>query len=139
MDGTCNVRCVPRFRRPFHLSNHNWGSCMDDDKRANRNHTTPVSSETRSSPWLTVTEAADRARCGVRLIYREVRASRLRAARVGGRRELRIRAEWIDRWLDVHTTPQEIDSMTLRADMTADMTNDPIPGHTADPRSRKPM
>ena len=81
---------------------------MDDDKRSNGNQTTPGSFETKSSPWLTVTEAADRARCGVRLIYREVRASRLRAARVGGRRELRIRAEWIDTWLDAYTTPQEI-------------------------------
>jgi hypothetical protein len=34
-----------------------------------------------SSPWLTVSEAADRARCGVKLIYREVRAKRLRAAK----------------------------------------------------------
>jgi excisionase family DNA binding protein len=57
---------------------------------------------------LTVREAADRARCGAKLIYREVQASRLRAARVGGRRELRLRAEWIDVWLDAHATPQEI-------------------------------
>jgi hypothetical protein len=33
----------------------------------------------------------------------------LRAARVGGRRELRMRAEGIDTWLDAHATPQEID------------------------------
>ena len=39
-----------------------------------------------SSPWLTVSEAAARARCGVKLIYREVTAKRLQAARVGGRR-----------------------------------------------------
>jgi hypothetical protein len=30
------------------------------------------------------------------------------AARLGGRRELRLRAEWIDAWLDAHTTPQEL-------------------------------
>jgi excisionase family DNA binding protein len=52
-----------------------------------------------SSPWITVGEAATRARCGVKLIYREVRAGRLQAVRVGGRRELRLRAEWIDTWL----------------------------------------
>ena len=51
------------------------------------------------SPWLTVGEAAARARCGAKLIYREVTAERLQAARVGGRRELRFRAEWIDDWL----------------------------------------
>jgi excisionase family DNA binding protein len=60
------------------------------------------------SPWLTVTEAADRARCGVKLIYREVRGRRLRAARVGGRRELRLRAEWVDEWLLKASTPVEI-------------------------------
>ena len=51
------------------------------------------------SPWLTVGEAAARARCGRKLIYREVTAQRLQAAKVGGRRELRFRAEWIDDWL----------------------------------------
>ncbi len=51
------------------------------------------------SPWLTVDEAAQRARCGVKTIYREVRAGRLRAARVGGRRELRLLSAWVDEWL----------------------------------------
>jgi excisionase family DNA binding protein len=51
------------------------------------------------SPWLTVEEAADRARCGVKTIYREVRAGRLKAARVGGRRELRLLSGWVDEWL----------------------------------------
>jgi excisionase family DNA binding protein len=51
------------------------------------------------SPWITVHEAAKRARCGSKLVYREVRAGRLRAVRVGGRRELRLRSEWIDAWL----------------------------------------
>ncbi len=54
------------------------------------------------SPWLTVKEAAARARCGTKLIYREVTAERLQAARVGGRRELRLRADWIDDWLLTH-------------------------------------
>jgi len=83
---------------------------MDEVKRSNGSQpiTSLGSGERHSSPWLTVTEAADRARCGVRLIYREVRARRLRAARVGGRHELRLRAEWIDTWLDAYTTPQEI-------------------------------
>ena len=52
-----------------------------------------------SSPWFTAEEAAERARCGVKVIYREVRAGRLRAARIGGRRELRFLPEWIDEWL----------------------------------------
>ncbi len=56
--------------------------------------------ERPGTPWITVDEAASRARCGIKLIYREVRAGRLKAVRVGGRRELRLRPEWIDRWLD---------------------------------------
>jgi excisionase family DNA binding protein len=55
----------------------------------------------RPSPWLTVRDAAAYARCGTRLLYREVRAGRLRAARVGGRRDLRILTEWLDAWLIV--------------------------------------
>jgi excisionase family DNA binding protein len=54
---------------------------------------------TTQSPWLTVEEAGERARCGVKTIYREVRAGRLKAARVGGRRELRLLSAWVDEWL----------------------------------------
>ena len=60
------------------------------------------------SPWLTVKEAADRARCGPKLIYREVKARRLKAARLGGRRELRFLAEWIDEWLTTSCTIEPI-------------------------------
>ena len=69
---------------------------MDDEKAGSR------------SPWLTVKEAADRARCGPKLIYREVKARRLKAARLGGRRELRFLAEWIDEWLTTSCTIEPI-------------------------------
>lgn len=59
------------------------------------------------SPWLMPGEAARRARCGVKIIYREVRAGRLRAARIGGRRELRLKPEWVDEWLVTTTAPTE--------------------------------
>jgi len=49
--------------------------------------------------WLKVREAADRARCGPKTIYRAVRSGQLRAARIGGRRELRFLDNWIDDWL----------------------------------------
>jgi excisionase family DNA binding protein len=65
-----------------------------------RRRKTMIESTTSPSPWLTVAEAAQRARCGVKTVYREVRAGRLRAARIGGRRELRLRPEWVDAWLD---------------------------------------
>ena len=52
------------------------------------------------SPWLVVREAAARARCGSKVIYRAVRSGKLRAAQIGGRRELRFLPEWIDEWID---------------------------------------
>jgi excisionase family DNA binding protein len=59
-----------------------------------------------TGPWLTVRQAAQRAQCGIKTIYREVAAGRLRAAKVGGRRELRIRVEWVDEWLHKAATVQ---------------------------------
>jgi excisionase family DNA binding protein len=52
------------------------------------------------TPWLTAAQAAKRAHVGPETIYRAARASRLRHARVGGRRKLLFRADWIDQWLD---------------------------------------
>ena len=48
------------------------------------------------SPWLTLKEAAGVTRCGVKTLYSEVNAGRLRAVRVGGRRSVRFRREWRD-------------------------------------------
>ncbi|MFN2444083.1 MAG: excisionase family DNA-binding protein [Vicinamibacterales bacterium] len=59
------------------------------------------------SPWLRIDEAAAYARCGVKLLYREITASRLRACRVGGRRQLLTKAEWVDAWLEASATPIE--------------------------------
>ena len=53
------------------------------------------SNERQLTQWLTAREAAVRMRVSVKTIYAEVSAGRLRAARVGGRRALRFRAEWI--------------------------------------------
>lgn len=52
------------------------------------------------SPWLRVSEAATYARCGKRVLYRAVVARQLKAVRLGGRRELRLRVEWVDSWLE---------------------------------------
>jgi excisionase family DNA binding protein len=60
-----------------------------------------------SLPWRTVEQAAARAQTGVKLICCEVQAGRLRAARVGGQRELRLRDEWIDEWLEASASPLE--------------------------------
>ncbi len=61
-----------------------------------------------ASPWLTAGQAAARAQVGCKLVYREVQAGRLRAARIGGRRELRFLATWVDAWLEAASTPIEV-------------------------------
>lgn len=60
------------------------------------------------SPWLTVKESAVVAKCGAKLIYREIKAGRLRAARIGARRDLRIHRDWIDQWLLASATVVEV-------------------------------
>lgn len=54
--------------------------------------------------WLKIADAAKRAQCGEATIRREVRAGRLRAVKVGGRRCLRLQAEWVDEWLQAGST-----------------------------------
>jgi excisionase family DNA binding protein len=61
-----------------------------------------------STPWRTVREAAQRALCGEKLIYREVQAGRLRAARIGGRRDIRILDQWLDDRLIRSSTPVDV-------------------------------
>ena len=56
--------------------------------------------------WLTVREAAQHVRCGTGTIYGAVQRGHLRAARLGGRRELRFLAIWIDAWLLANSTPE---------------------------------
>lgn len=51
-------------------------------------------------PWLTIAEAAERARVHPATLRREIAAGRLRHARVGGRKSLRFRASFIDEWLE---------------------------------------
>jgi excisionase family DNA binding protein len=58
------------------------------------------------SPWLTVDQGAARALVSPRTIYTACRGGQLRHARVGGRRDIRLRAEWIDAWLE-SSAPQE--------------------------------
>lgn len=65
--------------------------------------------------WLVTTEAATRARVGLKTIFREVRAGRLKAARVGGRRELRFRPSWVDEWLEARSTPVVMNDGSLMA------------------------
>jgi excisionase family DNA binding protein len=47
-------------------------------------------------PWLTIAESAAYQKTGKRLVCREIKAGRLKAVAIGGRRELRTRREWLD-------------------------------------------
>jgi hypothetical protein len=44
----------------------------------------------------------------MKLLYREIRAGRLRAVTIGNRRDLRIHRTWIDDWLTAAATPKEV-------------------------------
>jgi excisionase family DNA binding protein len=65
-------------------------------------------SNDRLSPWLTAQEAAERLRCCTKTVYYEVAAGRLRAARIGNRRNLRFLPEWCDAYLEACSTPVEV-------------------------------
>jgi excisionase family DNA binding protein len=63
---------------------------------------------TGESPWLRVRECCPVAKVGPKVIYGAVKAGRLRAARIGGRRDLRIHIDWLNAWLEASSTPVEV-------------------------------
>jgi excisionase family DNA binding protein len=73
-------------------------------------HDEQVSGQEEAQIWLVTKEAAARARVGSKTVFREVHAGRLKAARVGGRRELRFRPAWVDQWLEERSTPVVVNS-----------------------------
>ena len=54
--------------------------------------------------WFNVSEAADYAGVSRDTIYTACERDELRSARVSGRRAIRIRPQWIDNWLEQHST-----------------------------------
>jgi excisionase family DNA binding protein len=52
--------------------------------------------------WLTVAEGAAYAGISRDTIYTACERRELRHARIGGRRAIRLKAEWIDAWLERH-------------------------------------
>jgi excisionase family DNA binding protein len=55
-----------------------------------------------TSPWLTVTDGATYARVSRDTIYTACERGELRHVRVGGRRSIRLRTDWLDAWLEQH-------------------------------------
>ncbi len=69
---------------------------------------TPTASTThQDDPWLTAKAVAAHLGLSLNTVYRDIRAGRMRAARVGGRREVRIRRSWADAALEATSTPVE--------------------------------
>jgi len=52
--------------------------------------------------WFTVTQAAEYAGVSRDTIYTACERREIRHARVGGRRAIRLKPEWIDAWLERH-------------------------------------
>ena len=57
--------------------------------------------------WLTVQDAAEYASLSPDTIYRACERVELRHVKVGGRRSIRLRTEWIDAWLEQHAEGRE--------------------------------
>ena len=53
--------------------------------------------------WLTVTQAAEYAGVSRDTIYTACERREMNHARLGGRRAIRVKPEWIDAWLEQHT------------------------------------
>jgi excisionase family DNA binding protein len=52
------------------------------------------------SPWLTVAQAADYAAVSTDTIYFACQRGELRHIRIGGRRSIRLKAEYLDAWME---------------------------------------
>ena len=57
--------------------------------------------------WLNVGEAAEYAGVSRDTIYTACERREINHARVGGRRAIRLKPEWIDAWLERHTRRAE--------------------------------
>jgi excisionase family DNA binding protein len=53
--------------------------------------------------WMTVAEGAEYAGVSRDTIYTACERREIRHARVGGRRAIRMKPEWIDEWLERHS------------------------------------
>jgi excisionase family DNA binding protein len=53
-----------------------------------------------ATPWLTVRQAAAYIQTGPKVVYRAIAAGHLRAARIGARRDIRVRREWVNEYVE---------------------------------------
>ena len=57
--------------------------------------------------WLTVAEGAEYSDVSRDTIYTACERGELSHARIGGRRSIRLKPQWIDAWLERHTRSAE--------------------------------
>ena len=62
--------------------------------------------------WLTVTDATAHASVSRDTVYSAVERAELRHVRVGGRRTIRLRSEWVDEWLERFTREPSVGAAT---------------------------
>jgi excisionase family DNA binding protein len=58
-------------------------------------------------PWLTLQQGAKHVQAHEATLRREMKAGRLRYAKVGGRKCIRLRRSWLDSWLEGSVRPVE--------------------------------
>ena len=66
--------------------------------------------------WLNVAEGAEYAGVCRDLIYDACAARRMHHIRVGGRRAIRLKPEWIDAWLERHAVVAQDGPSPMRAE-----------------------
>jgi excisionase family DNA binding protein len=69
--------------------------------------------------WLNVAEGAEYAGVCRDLIYDACAARRMHHIRVGGRRAIRLKREWIDAWLERHAVVAQDGPLPMRAEADA--------------------
>jgi len=69
------------------------------------------------SDWLTVQQAAEIPQVSIGVVYRAIKAGKLRAARIGeGRGLLRIHRQWVEDWLTGKPTPRDVAHVNVRSE-----------------------
>jgi excisionase family DNA binding protein len=77
-----------------------------DDSAKSANHPDVPAAAATQEParaWLRVAEVADYANVSADTIYTACERGELQHVRVGGRRSIRTRPQWIDAWLEKYT------------------------------------